>query len=151
MPPKKALILGIGNPLRGDDRLGWVAAERLRPQAEAAGAEVLCVQQLSMDLVETVAAAARVLFLDAKVGQPAGQLEVTTLDGNSCLSGYDSHFFDPATLLAAVQALYGGHPPAMLLSLRSTYFEFGETLSPDVEKAIPVMVARARAWLNADR
>ncbi|GAB4529757.1 MAG: hydrogenase maturation protease [Anaerolineales bacterium] len=148
MPPDAPLVIGIGNPLRGDDRLGWEAVAQLRQHAGRQAAELLCVQQLSMDLVETVAQATRVLFIDARAGEPTGQLEAEILAADSCLGGYDSHFFEPTTLLAVVQALYGAHPPATLLSLRSVHFEYGETLSPEAAQALPALMSEAQAWLQ---
>jgi Ni,Fe-hydrogenase maturation factor len=57
------LVIGIGNPLRGDDGVGWWLAERaetLKPTPR-----VLRVQQLTPELAAELAAARRVLFIDA--------------------------------------------------------------------------------------
>ncbi len=63
------LVIGIGNPLRGDDGVGWWLAERaeMSPPATPTGAALLvrAVQQLTPELSEELAGARRVLFIDA--------------------------------------------------------------------------------------
>jgi len=45
-----ALIIGIGNPLRSDDGVGWVVAEQLTRDSDASS-DVLTVYQLTPELV----------------------------------------------------------------------------------------------------
>lgn len=63
------LVIGIGNPLRGDDGVGWWLAERAEqlPPATPTGSRLLvrAVQQLTPELSEELAGARRVLFIDA--------------------------------------------------------------------------------------
>ncbi len=145
MPP---LVIGIGNPIRGDDALGWAAIEALKARGLPPETETLCVQQLSMDLVESVAAAEPVFFVDARLGQPAGALRAERIAPDSCLETASSHFFDPRTLLAAVQALYGRHPQAGLLSVNAARFSYGAPLSPEVQRALPRLVSLLLRWLR---
>ena len=58
------MVIGMGNPLRGDDGIGWRLAARIRAQA---GLTVLRRQQLTPELVTELAVVDRVLFLDALV------------------------------------------------------------------------------------
>jgi len=146
MPP---LVIGIGNPLRGDDALGWAAIEALRARSLPPATKTRCVQQLSMDLVEGVAAADLVLFVDARFGQPTGRLHAGRIAPDTCLETASSHFFDPHTLLAAVQALYGHHPQAGLFSISTTCFEYGASLSPEVQRALPRLVSLLLRCLRA--
>jgi Ni,Fe-hydrogenase maturation factor len=63
------LVIGLGNPLRGDDGVGWWLAQRarrLRPTPR-----VLQVRQLTPELCVELAAARRVLFIDAWVQPPS--------------------------------------------------------------------------------
>jgi hydrogenase maturation protease len=65
----RVLIVGYGNPLRGDDGLGWHAAEALR--AALPEAEILAVHQLTPELAEDASRAELVIFLDAaETGAP---------------------------------------------------------------------------------
>ncbi len=60
-----SLVIGLGNPLRSDDGIGWRLAAQLPARA---GLVVRCRQQLTPELAEDLAAAERVLLLDACLG-----------------------------------------------------------------------------------
>ncbi len=62
---KSALLIGIGNTLRGDDGVGIRVAERAR--ARFPHLTVLCVQGLSPELADTVAPFDLLLIVDACV------------------------------------------------------------------------------------
>lgn len=144
----RTLIIGIGNPLRGDDGLGWHTMQLLAQASLPEAVTVLPCQQLTMDLVEPVHEADRVIFVDARHGEPAGVLSRETIQPSSALGEPVSHFFDPATLLACVQALYGSHPEAVLLSIGSTQFDYTETLSPPVAAAMPMLLDEVWALIR---
>jgi len=141
------LIIGIGNPVRGDDGLGWHAVQQLTALGLPEHASVLACQQLTMDLVEPVHEAERVVFIDARQGEPVGAFTRERVQPSSALSEPVSHFFDPGTLLACVQALYGAHPEAVLFSISSTHFDYVETLSPPVASALPALLDDVRALI----
>jgi hydrogenase maturation protease len=132
------LIIGIGNPIRGDDGLGWQAAGMLENALVGSDLDldVLTVQQLTMDLVDEISAARLVVFIDAEIGDLSGQIKQQEIVASTSLAGPGSHFFDPHTLLSAVQALYGNHPPALLFSLSTNSFEYREELSHPVQLAL---------------
>jgi hydrogenase maturation protease len=67
------LVIGIGNPLRRDDGAGWWLARRAEPWLPAA--QLRTVHQLTPELAEDLAAAARVLFIDAWVVPDGRSLE----------------------------------------------------------------------------
>ena len=60
------VVIGYGNPLRGDDAIGWKAAEALRDVYEDDTAvEVFASHQLNPEMAESVAEAGMVIFIDA--------------------------------------------------------------------------------------
>ncbi|MFM7313194.1 MAG: hypothetical protein ACKO0M_08520 [Cyanobium sp.] len=59
----QALVIGIGNRLRGDDGVGFWLAERA--EGLQLPVKVKAVHQLTPELVDDLAGAARVLFIDA--------------------------------------------------------------------------------------
>lgn len=71
----KAIIVGFGNTLRGDDGLGQAVAAVLAA-APPEGADVLACHQLTPELAEQLAAAALAVFVDAAAGAPAGSIAV---------------------------------------------------------------------------
>ena len=66
------LILCFGNPLRGDEAVGWRVAERL-PGAEV-GARVVACHALVPEFAPAIAAAEVVIFVDACAGGTPGEV-----------------------------------------------------------------------------
>jgi hydrogenase maturation protease len=138
---KKVFIIGIGNPLRGDDGLGWHVTQVLAQTYDSApNITVQHVQQLTMDLVEPIGQADLVIFIDARLGDELGKIDVEPIEASSRLGSPVSHFFDPDTLLSAVQGLYGKHSQAMVISVTSNLFDISEALSSVVAQKVPDVV-----------
>lgn len=120
------LIIGYGNPLRGDDAVGYVAAERL---------DGLARQQLTPELMEPISQAARVIFIDAKAGGEPGAIEERALKPAPAGTAF-THYATPEALLAGAHKLYGRCPPATLITIAGSDFELGHPLSPPVRQAL---------------
>ena len=154
-------VIGCGNVLRGDDGLAWQAARELarrlgveaqfveesRCASSDGRVEIVACQQLTLDLLETVHQAGRVIFVDASVKGEPGTLSVESVAPDTP-QNLISHQFDPPTLLAAVRALYGTCPPAVLCSITAASFDYVEQLSPLVAKALPELVRRMEAMMD---
>lgn len=153
------LIIGYGNPLRGDDGVGiHVAALLAGEQEEAAalhdpGVAVLACHQLTPELAPRVAAADRLILVDARAGGEPGALIEQTLaplsPSDAAASSTLTHHLDPAGLLAAAQILYGKAPSAVLLTVCGESFDYGEALSPRVAAALPRVLAAIEKWIAA--
>jgi hydrogenase maturation protease len=144
----RLLIIGYGNPLRGDDGFGWQAATRLLDRIADPEIEVMAVQQLTPELMEPISRAGRVVFIDAAASGEPGILEERSLAADP---DFDSHRFThhstPGGLLAGAQALFGRAPEAILYSVPGEDFGFGEHLTLAVERAVTEVVARVCAAL----
>lgn len=138
----RVLIVGYGNPLRGDDGVGWQAAQRLARILGHEEVEVLAVQQLSLDLVEQLAKVDLAIFIDACHSETPGELTVQPLEAEGTGSFNFAHHLDPAGLLAYTQELYGKCPQALLVTLAGEAFDYGERLSPAVEEMMPLLFQR---------
>src|SRR5512136_1175751 len=82
----RILVVGYGNPLRGDDGAGWQAAERLEALLPPAQVNVLIRHQLTPELAEPSSRAELVILIDASCVDPPGQIacrEVATADQNA--------------------------------------------------------------------
>jgi hydrogenase maturation protease len=130
------LIIGYGNPLRGDDGFGWHAALRLREIIQDAGIEILAVHQLTPELMDAISRARRVIFIDAAVGEDAGKLTVTALETTGGPAAVFTHFATPAALLEGARSLYGAKPEGLLITVVGLDFELGEKLSEPVQLAL---------------
>ena len=136
------LIIGYGNPLRGDDGFGWHAAVRLQEIIHDAGIEILAVHQLTPELMDPVSRARRVIFIDAAVGEDAGKLTVSALETSGGPAPAFTHFATPAALLEGARALYGAKPEALLITVVGLDFEIGEELSGPVRLALESLAGK---------
>jgi len=130
------LIIGYGNPLRGDDGFGWHAALRLRNLIHDAGIEILAIHQLTPELMDPISRARRVIFIDAAVGEEPGKLTVAALETTGSPPPAFTHFATPAALLEGARSLYGANPEALLITVVGLDFELGEELSEPVRLAL---------------
>ncbi len=140
----RLLIIGYGNPLRGDDGLGWRAVEQLA--AEWPEAETLACQQLTPELAEPISRAARVVFVDAAAQGAPGAVREQLLRPDAAVPAALTHHINPSALLALSEKLYGHLPEAALFSVAGESFDYGQSLSPSVEAALPEVIRRVKAW-----
>jgi hydrogenase maturation protease len=138
------LVIGYGNPTRGDDRIGWVVAERLAEEMQDARVQVLARQQLTLDLAADLSRVERVVFIDAAVVGTPGEIRVERIDPATLPIEAFSHQLAPAALLECARTLYGKCPEAYVVSVAGRSFEFGDELSARVEAALPEALTRVR-------
>jgi hydrogenase maturation protease len=135
------LVIGYGNPLRGDDGAGWRAAELLADDPRAAGARVLACHQLTPELAEDVSRASLLVLIDAS-SEPgaAGSVSSHGLSGPPRSESVFSHHVDPVRLLQLADSLFGQAPPAVQVSIGALDLEVGTDLSAPVGAAMAMVV-----------
>jgi hydrogenase maturation protease len=138
----RVLIIGFGNPLRGDDGMGWHAVRELERTGE--GIETIACLQLTPELAEAVARSERVIFIDAAAGQPPGEVSVCQLHPVQSASRACSHRLEPQELLEYSRELYGNWPEAFAVSVNAAACDYSETLSARVQSSLPAVVRIAR-------
>jgi hydrogenase maturation protease len=136
----RTLIIGYGNPLRGDDGLGWYAAERLKTELDEEFAAVMCCHQLTPELAEPISQAELVIFIDAETREPAGRLFCRQIGSVAEPPACFSHHLTPVRLLSWAGELFGRAPEAMVFSVSGENFGVGETLSPAISKVLPQLI-----------
>lgn len=125
--PRRALVLGYGNPGRRDDGLGPQLAEELARMA-LPGVDIDSAYQLQAEDAAAVADHDIVVFVDADVScpdpfelrpvQPAGEPRFST------------HSLAPETVLSMAWKYLEAMPEAYVLAIRGEDFDgFGEGLS----------------------
>lgn len=143
---ERPLIIGIGNPLRGDDGFGWHVIEKLQEGDAAERADLVTCHQLTPEIAVSVAPSPLVVFVDAAQGGPAGEVEVQRIRihqvqdsaaGGACLPGALSHRLDPPELVRYAKTLYGNCPEAVVVSVKGAAYGFSEELSAPVLAAVP--------------
>ena len=144
MEPNKArcLILACGNTLRGDDGIGpWLADWAEERFKDEAGVRVISRQQWTPDLVEEIAAAETVLFVDCTVAAAPGSVHVVEVQP-AAAGGRDTHHQGAAELLSVARALFDSLPrTSRLLTVGAGSIEVGEKFSQPVLDAIPLACA----------
>jgi hydrogenase maturation protease len=146
----RRLIVGYGNPLRGDDGVGWHAAQHLLKRSAELDADVISCHQLTPELAEPVSRAERVIFIDARTGLAPGKVErcqVPRVSGHSAFS----HDLDPSALVALAQALYGSAPDGWVLTVTGESFAHTDQLSPSVQNSLPELLRQVEALALQER
>ena len=146
----KILILGYGNTLRKDDGLGIYAAQALASLTLPDEVEIRTYQQLSPELSPLLAQMDHAIFIDAALasnGEKPGTINTRILQPRTSQPGSITHHFDPETLLAMAETLYGHAPHATLFSVTAASFDLEEGLSPEVTAALPVLIESIKKYL----
>jgi len=120
-----ALVIGYGSPIRGDDAIGPLVADRLQQLALPDWIRIEARHILTAELAAALAEVERVVFLDAAVDLPPGQLRCQPLHADSSAASTMAHFHDPRELLAWCQGLYGRVPRAWLITAGGVDFGYG--------------------------
>lgn len=142
------LIIGYGNPLRGDDGIGWHAAGVLQQRyANDRRIEVVQCRQLAPELAADIANAEHVIFIDAVETGPAGSIQRCAVCGEA-QPGASTHISDPQALLASCLDLYGKCPTASLVAVTGESFAVQQQLTPTLERALPLVVSRTEKMVN---
>ena len=139
----RCLILACGNTLRGDDGIGpWLAQWAEERFGGEAGVRVVASQQWTLELVDEVARAASVLFIDCSAEADPGAVGVVEVEAGSA-EGVGTHHLGAAELMAVARDLYGSLPrAAFLLTVGAGSLELGEEFSQPVQDAIPLACAK---------
>jgi hydrogenase maturation protease len=140
------LVLAIGNPSRGDDALGPLAAQRIEAMG-LPGVEVLTDFQLQVEHALDLLGRELVVFVDAAAAGPAS-FELTAL-APAADDGASTHRISPAAVLDAFRRLTDqSPPPARLLAIRGQAFELGAPLSGAAATHLDAAVAALAAHLR---
>lgn len=143
------LVVGYGNPLRGDDAFGPRVAAMLAADGRLSGARIEAHHQLTPELADEIAAARLVVFVDAHDNEGApGIVRVEQVAGSSRPLG--SHAVDAGTLVELAARLYGHAPPVVLVSVSAGQFDLGADLSPAVASMLPHVVDTVVAVCDND-
>ncbi len=140
----RVLIVGYGNPLRGDDGVGREAARRLAAELDDPEIEILTELQLRPELAEMMSRAQLAIFIDARADGEPGEVKIEELISMQPGEQPFTHQFEPPMLLVTAQILYNLIPRTFLVTVVGENFSLSEGLSEVVEKAIPKVIDTVR-------
>lgn len=142
----KTLVIGYGNPLRGDDALGHAAAEAIA-SLQIPNVEVIRVHQLLPELCDNIKNADRVLFIDAAILDDAQGFRcerIHPIRSHVALGHHET----AGNVLALAGELYDRVPEAWLLSVAACSFEHGASISPFAQANLDTALAWIRCFLS---
>ncbi len=157
----KTLIIGIGNPGRGDDGLGPALVERLAgaepetiPEGAAVtienGTDVVWKYQLNIEDAALIGDYERVVFADASAASDPGAVSLDPLEPAPAIA-FTTHELPPASVLALCHDLYGRTPEAWLLSVGGSSWDLGLGLSDAARAGLARAEALLRSRLESER
>ena len=149
----KTLILGMGNPIMGDDGVGIWAARALKDRVNEEKVTVMETGMAGLNLLELLADYDRAILIDAiKTGEgevgKIYRLEPETLNGTRHAAS--THGIDFSTALELGSRLGLSLPRDIILFgiEVADVNTFSEKCTPEVEKAIPVVADMVVQELN---
>lgn len=146
------LIIGYGNPSRGDDALGPAAVDAIeglaREHPEWGELETVTDFQLQIEFVTDLAGRERIVFIDA-AASGAEPFSFGPLQAKQDAS-ISTHALSPASLLSVYRDFHGEDaPPAFLLGIRGYDFDLGVPLSPQAQNNLAAALAMMEKWISA--
>ena len=155
----KTLIIGLGNPILGDDGVGWKVAEGVRRQLAASGkrssVEVDCASLGGLSLMERMLGYQRVILVDSmETGQsPEGSVKVFPLAAlPNPMEGHSTSIHDTSLMnaLQAAQAIGESIPKQVdVVAIEAKNVrDFSEELSPAVSSAVPLATRKVLKLLK---
>ncbi len=139
------LVIGIGSPLREDDRVGLYLLERLKEHF-GEGFHGMTVYEPDIALAETIASFSTLLVVDALVSETEEPFRLLPLAPAATIfptGGYSSHVFDWGMILAMARDLFGHAPDSFVCGVRAQCFGISEDISPqcraDAEEAFGML------------
>jgi hydrogenase maturation protease len=157
----KTIIIGLGNPILGDDSVGWRVAELVRQEIEKSGSpnpdlEVDCLALGGISLMERMVGYDRAILIDAlTTGQrPVGSVFHFPLEDLPDLTANHMTAIHDTSLPTALKLgrTMGAHLPQIIdivgVETISVY-DFSEELSPPVAQAVSQAVYQVLQLVKA--
>lgn len=140
------LLIGYGNPLRGDDVVGQVVAGIVEAW-EVPDVTVLARQQLTPELADDIAQADIVYFVDASIDESLEHPLIHDVEFSSD-SEIRSHYSSPKELLKLTRELHGHEPRSYLIEVPAQCFELHEGISAKARCGVEEVLEQLRHTLG---
>ncbi len=149
------LIIGLGNPLRGDDGVGVCVAQMLAQQALPNDVEVVDGGTQGLGLVNLMEGRRRIILVDAAdVGKNPGQFIRFTLD-KAVLQGDDQplsiHTAGLREALLMAEALKVLPDEVVIFGMQPANLDWINALSSEVKATLPDLIAAVLSELAVNR
>jgi len=143
----KTIVVGLGNPILGDDGVGWKVAEKIEQRLPHDQSVVVeCLSLGGISLMEHLIGYDRAILIDAFASDEAiGSIHVMMLSDLPNYSAFHISSVHDTSLQNAIEMgrSLGAHLPddIMVVGIATQrIYDFSEELSPPVARAIPQVV-----------
>lgn len=145
----KTLIVGLGNPILGDDGVGWKVAEDVKKQLPAdAPVDVICLSLGGLGLMEHLIGYRRAILVDSFAlngNDQLGSILIMKLNDLPNYSAYHTTSSHDTSLQTAIELgrSMGAQLPddVEVVGIATDHIQdFSEQLSPAVAEAVPFAV-----------
>lgn len=140
----KTIVVGLGNPILGDDGVGWKVAEEIKRQIPAdAQIEVLCLSLGGIGLMEHLIGYDRAILVDAFISdQEVGSIITSKLSDLPNYSAFHITSAHDTSLQNAIKLgrSLGAQLPEDIMVVgiaTNPIFDFSEELSPPIAEVVP--------------
>jgi hydrogenase maturation protease len=143
----KTFIIGLGNPILGDDGVGWRVAENIaKLTANQPDVEIDCVSLGGLSLMERLTGSERTILIDAIFTgkKPVGSISQLTLNDLPDLTAGHSASVHDTSLRNALKVGRSMSIPlpkdenVIIIAIEAkNVYDFTEELSPAVAAAVP--------------
>ena len=146
----KTIVIGLGNPILGDDGVGWKVAREVSDQLSVISDQsvvVDCASLGGLSLMERMVGFERAILIDAMetAESPVGSVSVIPLEALTNPSAGHSASAHDTSLITALQTArtMGLDVPESVEVVAieaGNVYDFSEELSPPVARAVPMAV-----------
>lgn len=150
----KTIVIGLGNPILGNDGVGWKVAEEIRQRVGARADVVVDFASLGgISLMERMIGYDYAVLVDAfKSEEERGSIlmmNLTDLPNYSALHTANAHDVSLQNALELGKRLGAKIPKQVMVVGVTTEesFEFSDDLTPEVQAAVPVAAKAALSLL----
>ena len=130
------VIVGVGNPLRGDDAVGHVVTLALELYAACAGMYLATAHQILPELALTLRNARLAIVVDAAVDVSAGRVVARPVAGSPVRRAV-GHAGAIQDVLDLTRLVFGRAPETWAVLIGGARWDVGSPLSPAVSAAVP--------------
>ena len=140
----RVLVIGLGNPILGDDGVGWNVAEEVKRQLPPdLPVDVDCLSLGGISLMEHLIGYSHVILIDAfALEEPIGSILILKLSDLPNYSAFHTASAHDTTLQTAIEMgkSMGAQLPddVTMVGIATKHVcDFSKTLSPPVAEAVP--------------
>ncbi len=151
--PRRMIVIGIGNPNRGDDAAGRVVAQRLRAAEPPPDIEIAELDGETTSLLALLERTDRAIVIDACVSNHSPgtihRFDVSNRPLPQATFNVSTHGLGLAEAIELARVLGQLPSPCVVYAIEAESVEPGMPLSPQVEAATHIVGERIRTELAA--